>query len=163
MRSPKCFRCGPKSVAGFTLVEMVMVIVLLAVMSVFVVMKSVSPADVTLPSQAQKMATDLRHAQTLASTWGTSLTVSAGGSVYSVSCLTVSGSAPCNASPVIDPASGAAFNVGLQQGATFISPTSATLTFNSLGQPGAAASYTLSSGSSTSTVSVTATTGKVTP
>jgi len=145
------------------LIELIIVIVVLGILSAYAAMKTVSPADVTLPSQAQKMATDLRHAQTLASTWGASLVVSAGGSAYSVSCLTASASAPCNASPVIDPASGAAFSVGLQQGVSFISPTSATLTFNSLGQPSAAASYTLSSGSSTNTVAVAAMSGKVTP
>jgi MSHA pilin protein MshC len=145
------------------LIELIIVIVVLGILSAYAAMKTVSPADVTLPSQAQKMATDLRHAQTLANTWGTSLVVSASGSVYSVSCLTATSTAPCNASPVIDPASGAAFSVGLQQGVSFISPTSATLTFNSLGQPGGAAGYTLSSGGNTKTVAVAAITGKVTP
>ena len=56
--------------SGFTIVELIMVIVLLGIVSVVAVMKGTSPGLITLPSQAQNMASDIRHAQTLAYTRG---------------------------------------------------------------------------------------------
>lgn len=52
--------------------ELLIVIVLLGILSAYYSMKSISSADATLPSQAQKLAADLRHAQTLAVTCGES-------------------------------------------------------------------------------------------
>ena len=137
--------------------------VVLGIMSAYAIMKNVSTAEVTLPSQAQKMASDIRHAQTLASTWGRSLRLSAAGNSYSVTC-TSSTVAPCpsqTTTPVTDPATGGSFSYALQKGAVFIVPTTGTLDINSQGQPGGAASYTLSADGSTggSTVSVSALTG----
>lgn len=147
---------------GFTVVELLVVMATLSIISVYVVMKNDSVTDATLSSQAYKLASDIRHAQMLATTWGKRLRLTivpgANGS-YSVSCVTAGATAPCNASPVVDPATGQPFSVSLQKGAVLGGP--ATLDFSSLGQPGGAASYTLS-GSSTSTVSVAALTGHVT-
>lgn len=156
-----------KPSSGFTLVELIMVLLVVGIVAAYAAVRGYSAAEVTLPSQAQKMATDLRHAQTLASTWGASLVVSAGagGNVYSVSCKTASTTPPCNASPVIDPATGAAFSVTLAKNVGFSAVSNPALTFSSLGKPDAAttASYTLSSGTSTNTVTVEVITGKVTP
>ena len=65
---------------GFTLVELVIVIVVLGIMSVYAMMKGASPAEMSVPSQAQKLASDIRHAQTLAYTSGNRmrLTITAG-------------------------------------------------------------------------------------
>lgn len=148
--------------AGFTLIELIMVIVVLGIVSTYAVMRSGTPTEVTLPSQAETMASNIRHVQTLATTWGRSLRISvatgANGS-YSVSCVTV-GASPCNTSPVINPATGGTFSVSLQK--NVVLGGTATLDFNSLGQPTTAASYSLSSGSSTKTVSVAALSGYVT-
>ena len=149
--------------SGFTLVELIMVMVVLGILSAYAVMRNVSPAEVTLPSQAQKMASDIRHAQTLASTWGRRLRISTDSSSYSVTC-TSSVVAPCPAAittPVTDPATGSSFHVDLQKNVVFVNPTTATLDINSLGQPLAAASYTLSAGS-IETIAVAALTGFVT-
>ena len=149
--------------AGFTVIELIMVMALLGILSAYAVMRNVSPAEVTLPSQAQKMASDIRHAQTLASTWGRRLRISTDSASYSVTC-TSSVVAPCPAAtttPVTDPATGAGFSVSLQKGAVFVNPTTATLDIDSLGQPLSAATFTLSAGS-TETIAVTALTGFVT-
>ena len=72
--------------------------------------------------------------------------------------------APCPAAittPVTDPATGSSFHVDLQKNVVFVNPTTATLDINSLGQPLAAASYTLSAGS-IETIAVAALTGFVT-
>ncbi len=153
-----------KSCVGFTLVELIIVIVVLGIVSTYVVMRNFSVADATLPSQAQKMASDIRHAQTLATTWGKSLqlnTTAGTNGVYSVSCvIATAGVSPCGVSPVINPATGNSFSVELQKGVALAG--TATLSFNSLGQPNASASYTLTSGGGTKTISVAALTGHVT-
>src|SRR5437762_1871199 len=83
---------------GFTIVELIIVILLLGILSAYVGAKQYSVGDETLRSQAEKMRRDLRHAQRLAMAWGKTLTVGVttganGG--YSVSCTAV-GSAPCD-------------------------------------------------------------------
>ena len=147
--------------AGFTLIEVVVVIVILGIISVYATPKSVSTAEITLPSQAQKLASDIRHTQVLATSWGKSLRLSiitGSNGTYSVSCVT-SGSSPCDISPVVNP-SGGSFSVSLQK--NVVLGGTSTVDFNSLGQPSAAATYTLTTGSSTITVSVAALTGFVT-
>ena len=153
---------GILHLAGFTLIELVIVIVVISILSTYAIMKSAPAAEITLPSQAQKLASDIRHAQVLATSWGKSLRlnlISGANGTYSVSCVT-SGSFPCDVSPVNNPASGSSFSVSLQK--SVVLAGNSTLDFNSLGQPSAEASYTLTSGSSTTTVSVAALTGFVT-
>lgn len=146
---------------GFTLIELVVVVVILGIISIYATPKPVSTAELTLPSQAQKLASDILHAQLLAISWGKSLRLSiipgTNGS-YSVSCVS-SGSSPCNVSPVIN-TSGSSFSVNLQK--SVVLGGTNIVDFNSLGQPSAAASYTLTSGTSTKTVSVALLTGFVT-
>ena len=153
---------------GFTLVELIIVLVVVGILSVIAAMRSVSTADVTLPSQAQKLASDIRHTQTLATTWGRSLRLSVSGcpgnDTYCVSCVTfTAGVPPCNVSPVIDPATGSSFSVALQKDVVLTGTPTPQLDFNSLGQPTqpaapAGASYTLGSAV---TVTVAALTGFV--
>lgn len=150
--------------SGFTLVELIMVIVVLGIISAYVVTRSSSTATATLASQSQQMASDIRHAQLLATTWGKSLsfsiTAGANGS-YSVSCVTA-GAAPCNVSPVIDPATGAGFTRTLKNGVSLqVASGTSPIVFNSLGQPGAAASYTLTDNTNPDTIAVAALTGFV--
>lgn len=147
---------------GYSLIELVVVIVILGIISVYASPRFISTGEVTLPSQAHKLASDIRHAQVLAITWGKSLRLSIApgpNGSYSVSCVTTS-SSPCNSTPVINPAIGSSFNVVLQKSVVLGGTNS--LDFNSLGQPSTAASYTLTSGNSSVTVSVAALTGFVT-
>lgn len=147
---------------GFTLVELVTVMVLLSLISVYAVIRGVSSADVTLPSQAQMMASDIRHTQALAMSWGRSLrlAICAGsGGAYTVSDKSSAASA-CNQSAITDPATGSSFHITVQKGVALAGPS--TLDFNSLGQPSAAASYILSSTGSAETIAVQALTGFVT-
>ena len=148
---------------GFSLTELVMVMVILGVVATYAVTRGGSPSAATGSAQAQEFARDLRHAQMLAMTWGKALVVTVTGSGYSVACATA-GAAPCNASPVIDPARGAAFAVALTNGAT-LGPGS--VRFDSLGRPSTGvapstsdASFTLTS-SGTWTVTMRAVSGLV--
>lgn len=134
--------------------ELVIVIVILGIMSVYVTMKGWHETELTLPSQAQTMASDIRHAQALATTSGNRmrLTITAGvNGTYGATCVT--GVTPCNTN----------FSVTLQKDVVLAG--SATLDFDSLGQPSAAASYTLcfpSCADSKETINVAALTGLVT-
>jgi prepilin-type N-terminal cleavage/methylation domain-containing protein len=165
---------------GFTLIELVVVIAALGILSVYAVQKSTSAAEVTLPSQAQTLASDIRHAQTLAYTWGKrmcfsitfgtppdglcptgSYSSSGANDTYRVSCFSgpLTPPLPCDTSND--------FYVKLQKGVVLAGP--ATLYFTSLGAPSDSAgnllpsvpNYTLRSGASSETVSVAALTGLV--
>lgn len=157
--------CRLKRQSGFTLIELVVVLMVLGVLSVYAAMRNSSPAAYTLRSQAEKMASDLRHVQSLATTWGRSLRITivpgANGS-YSVSCVTA-GTSPCDTSPVLNPTTGSAFTVSLQQGVALAGPTTA-LEIDSLGKPNAAATYVLSVPDTTASksVAVAALTGFIT-
>lgn len=148
--------------SGFTLVELLMVMTIIGIVGVFVALKSPSPADATLPSQARKLASDLRHAQQLATSQGIRLCFRTGSNHYYASPY-LQASSSCSTTPLSDPATGGAFSVTLQKGVTFSSGANSILVFDSLGRPSAAASYTLSSGTSTNSVSVAALTGRVSP
>src|SRR5436305_7763937 len=62
--------------AGFTLVELVFTVLLLAILAKFSMMKLVTPATVTLPTQAQSLADLIRRAQSLAVVRGQRMSVS---------------------------------------------------------------------------------------
>jgi MSHA pilin protein MshC len=148
---------------GVTLVELVVVIVVVGILSAFVMTSGILAGTYSVPSQADTLARDLRHVQALAQSWGRSLrvtitTAGANGS-YAVSCVTA-GAAPCNVSPVIDPATGSSYTRSLSQDAVLAGTTS--LDFDSFGKPSAAASYTVSANGAVKTISLTAVTGLVT-
>ena len=134
---------------AFTIVELVIVLVVLGILSAYAMMKVASLDEMSLPSQAQKLASDIQHAQTLAYTSGNRMrfTIAPGiNGTYGVTCVT--GTTPCNSD----------FSVTLQKNVVLAGPP-ATLDFTSLGQPSTGASYTLTSGSSTVTVALAALTG----
>jgi MSHA pilin protein MshC len=146
---------------GFTLIELIIVVAIMGVLSAYAIMKNASPALYTIQSQAETLAANIRHTQTLATTWSRSLrlTVTPATGTYTVACVT-SGASPCNASPVVNPATGAVYSVSLERGVSIAGP--ATLNIDSFGKPSAAATYTLTGGGATVTVTVAAVTGFVT-
>jgi len=153
---------GKLQQSGFSLIELVIVMVVVGVLAGYAAMRNGSPSVFSLLSQANVMAKDIRHVQALAHTWDRPLriTVTAGGNgTYSVSCVT-SGTNPCNSSPVIDPSTGQSLSVSVQKGVVLAGTS--TVDFDSSGKPSAAASYTLTSGSASKTVAIAALTGLVT-
>ena len=154
------YRSSPsrRSIAGFTLLELVLTVVMLGILAKFAMMKLVTPATMTLPAQAQSLADLIRRAQSLAVVRGQRMSVSvatagADGRL-AIACVA---SAPCNTDS----------SVTVGQGA--VVGSASTIYFNSLGQPvnstGAAlasdTSFTLSYSSATYTVTVAALTGRV--
>lgn len=154
---------SPMKEAGFTLMELIIVIVVVGVLSAYAMMKNGSASVFSLLSQAQKMASDIKHVQSMATVMGKSLTISAtagANGTYSVSCTTAV-AAPCNTNPVINPATGTAFTISLEKGVV-LTPSQGTLVINSMGRPASAAQYVLSSDGTSVTVDVAALTGHVT-
>jgi prepilin-type N-terminal cleavage/methylation domain-containing protein len=150
--------------AGFTLVELVVVIVLAAVL-VAITATRWSATDATAPYQAQLLARNIRHAQTLAMSWGQALRIASPASGYTVRCVTVTATPPCVNNPVIDPATGLALGVNLSNG---VSLNSVTLDLDTLGRPVSGAAllsvntgFTLTAGSETWSVTVRPITGFV--
>lgn len=150
------------AVGGFTLLELVFIIVILGALAKFAMMKLVTPATMTLPTQAQSLADVIRRAQSLAVARGQRMSVSvatsgANGRVV-VACAA---SAPCNTDT----------SLMLSQGV--VVGSTSTIYFNSLGQPVNSAgtalasntnftlSYQTGSATATYTVTVAALTGRV--
>lgn len=123
---------------GFTLIELVTVITLVSILSVYAVVKWPADNELKLPAQAAVFVAHLRHVQALAMHWGQPLRLTISANAYSVSCVTASANPPCNSDPVIDPVSGQPFNISLEGG---ISLSGTPITdFDTMGRPVAAGS-----------------------
>lgn len=147
---------------GFSLIELAVVLVFLAVFTVFGLVRF-QPAEATLPTQADRLARDIRHMQALALAQGQRLQLVASGLAYRVCPAAATPCDPANA--IVDPARGAPFDVALENG---VSVSATTLVMDSLGRPlsGGALSavdvaFTLSGGAQTSAVTVSRLTGFV--
>jgi hypothetical protein len=120
--------------------------------------------DATAPHQADLLARNIRHAQTLAMSWGQALRLASTSTGYSVRCVSGSATPPCNSTnPVLDPATGQAFSVTLGNGVTL---NSVTLDLDTHGRPFSGGSltstnavFTLTASSETWTVTVLPVTG----
>lgn len=157
---------------GFTLVELIIILVVVAVLGAVGVVRYYQPSEITVAVEADHVARDLRHMQMLAITWGQTLRFSilAGNTRYRVTCASGSATPPCNGAvtAVTDPTTGAPFETpvtGLQSNVTV---AGAALDIDALGRPVAGGvlfngdtTYTLTGGTQTSTVSVARLTGFV--
>jgi len=139
-----------KETSGFTLVELVIVIVLISILTVYAVVKWPSDSEIMLPTQASLLANHIRHTQALAMHWGQPLRLTVGAGGYSVSCVTASASAPCNNNPVIDPVTNQPFSIALESG---ISLSGANVDFDTLGRPVSGATIITSTPARTFTLS----------
>ena len=155
----------PRACAGFSLLEITVVVVIAAIM-VFFAARVFQPKEALALQQAERLRSDLRNVQMLAITWSQPLRVTTAAGNYSISCVTA-GTAPCNVSPVVNPASGQAYLVNLEPGLTLSGP-GFSLDLDALGRPknGAAlitttATFTISGASTARTVVVAPITGFV--
>lgn len=161
LAAPRFF-CG-----GWSLFELVIVLLVVAII-VFFTVRSFQPQEAIALQQAERLRDDLRHVQMLALTWNQALRVSTAGTSYSVSCVTAGATAPCNASPVVDPATGRPYLTSLESGLSLAGP-GFTLDMDELGRPknagaliGSNATFTITGASAARTVVVTPLTGFVT-
>jgi prepilin-type N-terminal cleavage/methylation domain-containing protein len=144
---------------GFTLIEMVVIIVILGILAAYATFEHGSPADLSLPSQAETLASNIRALQNIAIA-GTParLVVTPGdngsGSYLGQRCNRFTGNT-CSAYATV-------FSVDIDKTVKLaVASGSATLNFNTLGKPDAGAGYTLSAEGSSKTVNVAAETGHV--
>jgi prepilin-type N-terminal cleavage/methylation domain-containing protein len=147
---------------GFTMIELIVVMVVLGVLVAVTAMRW-NTTDATAPYQADLLARNIRHMQMLAMSWGQPLQFTVASPTYSVSCVTASATPPCNAIPVIDPASGKAFSETLVNNVTL---AGAAIDIDSLGRPVSGGAlltvnrvYTLTAGAQTWSVTVSPITG----
>ncbi len=144
------------SCRGFTLFEVVLVLVLIGIISVAVI-PSWNSAQVNLNRQSDLLARNLRHAQAVAIHRATPLTIDLSAAAYSVK---------DGVSVITDPATGDPFTVTLENGVTFSSFTDFDL--DSLGRPSNGVSLlstdttqTMNGGSRSRVITITPVTGSV--
>ena len=142
---------------GFTLLELVMVIVIIGVLAAIAVPR-MSLTDSSVHAQAAQVARDIRHVQMLAMSQGRTLTFQSLGSSYR--CV------DSTSVIVTDPTTQQPFTYPLKNGVTL---SVGTVNFDSLGRPVTAAtpiasavSYTVTGSSQTAGLSITPITGFVT-
>ena len=138
--TPKSFQVVADS-RGFTLVEIIMVVVLMGILAVSVVPKFVDTSAFSLAGGAAMATADIRYTQELAMGTHNSKTIvfTTSNNYYTVNSQTVN----------------LPSKVTISSGATF--------TFNSLGEPtaGGGSSVTLSAGAEAKTITVESYTGRV--
>ena len=113
---------------GFTLVELIMVIVLLAIVAIAVSIRWTSAGEHTVPVQADLLAGHIRHLQTMATAQGRSLRLNIYSDRY---CATVPPETDC-AKAIVDPATNQRFTVVLADALTL---TGSSTELDSLGRP----------------------------
>lgn len=120
-RSPLVrWRQPRQAVAGFTLIESVMVIVLLGIVAAFILPKAFDSGPMTLTAQARNFAANLQQAQLLAITEGVAVNVQVNSNSYTI---------PLNMGNLT------AQTVTLEPGTIFSSGAGTGYYFDSLGQP----------------------------
>ncbi len=130
---------NPKT-CGFTLIELVMVIVLIGIIAVYAAPKLGKITSTKAGAFVDKLRSDIRYAQNLAMTRGLRSRVDFSvGNQYTVKSSTTS---TCSGFPTAtDPATGGAYSVTINTGnyagitIATIPPAMTCLEFNSLGQP----------------------------
>jgi len=119
---------------GFTILELVVVLVLVSILSAYAGLHWTSSADATVGYQADRLSRDLRHVQALAMNWGQALRIAVSPGSYSVVCVYGTGVGPCvNAGDVVrDPATGKPYTVLLDYG---VAISGSDITFDTMGRP----------------------------
>lgn len=146
-----------KNSSGFTLIEVIAVLIILAIITAVAVSRGMSTQN-DLIQQVDIVKTHLRFAQLKAlnddvNTWSITFTTGS----YSLSCTVGTNSTCPSSSLPSESSSSHSFPSG-------VTATSATVTFDRWGSPGgSAASINLTQGSQTITITVAANTGYITP
>lgn len=173
LAAPRFF--SPRACAGWSLVELVVVLAVLSVL-IFFVVRSFQPKEALGLQQAEQLRNELRHVQMLAITWSESLRVAtvaatagpncpapAAPARYEVRCVSGSATPPCNgANPVVDPATGKAYAINLECGFDLAGP-GFSLDLDALGRPKNGANFTVANTTFTITGQTVARTVVVTP
>ncbi|PWY55350.1 hypothetical protein DGG96_12010 [Legionella qingyii] len=129
--------------SGFTLIELIVIILIVTLMAVYYGIKTPSVSLYSLSSITEQLRRDIRYTQTLASSLNTNYSI-----ILSTNSYTISPNPP-----------NGAYSVSMPTGITL---SSVSITFNSMGAPESGAIITITaSGVGTSTLTVSAETGFV--
>lgn len=122
------------SVCGFTLIELVVVLLITGIVAAYVSTSWKSEGEFTVSQQADRLAAHIRHVQSLANAWDEYLRLDIAAGAYHVRCLVGSGSAPCVAANDIvrDPATGKLLSITMDHSVTL---SGTDTDFNTLGIP----------------------------
>lgn len=130
-------------IKGFTLIELITVMMLIGIIAVTISMNIPSSSTYSLSSITEQLRRDIRYTQTLAMSLNTNYSL-----ILSTSSYTISPAPPEGA-----------YTVAMPSGITL---SAVTITFNSMGAPGSAASVTITAaGVGSDTLTVSAETGFV--
>lgn len=152
---------------GLSLLELVAIIAVLAALSIYSLPRLPSSGSMTIRTQAERMANDLRAARFSALSTGKKLCVRVDDLSYGIYEVEISsGSLRCTTNPWKDSVTQRLVTYTLQNGVSFkpitgplaISP----LIFGEYGKPSTAAEYELTANGSTLKVTITAFTGHIT-
>ncbi|MDY6913937.1 MAG: GspH/FimT family protein [Planctomycetota bacterium] len=157
------FRRKNNAAIGFTMIEIIVVLIVIAIAAAMVIPMVLSTADLEATSGARMLLSDLQYAQNVAITSQTPVTVTFDVSADSYSLTNTSGT-------LIHPISKSAYEVDFtaMRGFDRLEIVSAgfggnaSVTFDALGTPDNAGSVTLQAGPHIYRVDVAAATGKVT-
>lgn len=140
-----------KALRGFTLVELIVVMIVISILAAVSIASITSKSAYSVNTQADQMRRDLNHLQFLASSWGVALQMNMTGSSgsytgYTVTCPVAVTGTKCTSAGLqpTDPATGQAFGVTFTDGVTITSTspsTCSTIAFDSLGRPTSGTSY----------------------
>jgi prepilin-type N-terminal cleavage/methylation domain-containing protein len=132
---------------GFTLIEIIMVIVIIGILAFVAIQKFSAKSDISLATAASMIRSDIRSVQALAMAKHTAKSMTFASNIYTFDDL--SGTKTRNLANIFD--------------AQLTITAPATIGFNSLGEPtaGYGSSITITTGSSTKTLTVLRYTGKV--
>lgn len=140
-----------QAMAGFTMIELALVLVLLGIVAKIAIPKAFNSDALTLQAQARNFTANLQRAQLLAVTQGTAVGVLIANDLKSYTIQANMGNMP---NQVVDLVNGAAFTSGAGM----------TYTFDSLGQPATNSTWSFglqASGASAITVTVEAVSGLI--
>ena len=144
---------------GFTLIELVMVLVLIGILAVFAASKMGNVSLIKASAFIDKLQADVRYAQNLAMTRGKRTRINFTSLSYAVS-QDSSAAGDCSAfGAAIDPATSAGLTITLNTGkfaGITITPSMACLEFDSLGKPYSCGAGTCSAVLSGMTITVIA-------
>lgn len=130
-------------IKGFTLIELLVTMTLITIISVYFITRLPSSVAFNLSSITEQLRRDIRYTQALAMSLNTSYSI-----ILSTNSYTISPNPP-----------NGAYSVTMPTGVTL---SAVTITFNSMGAPGAAASITVTAtGIGSNTLTVSAETGFV--
>ena len=160
------FRGLDRSALGFSVVELVFVVLVTSALFAYVVPKATDPTAFTLKSQAERFSGDLRSARFASLVGNVKLCVKLGADSYGIFEVEENaGTDRCSSTQWKDPVTNMPVGFSLVHGATLRASKGATemspLIFQRLGIPSVASEYELTGGGVTLKVSVTEFTGYV--